>query len=129
MLSRLMRISAVFLTLAQLAVWGFYAPAHRLLHHSLVTIQQPHSNGRHSHCCQHYGPLASHPSVPADHSPCPDDERDCSLCALALQSACRPDLVQLTTTLNQIRPIQISVNALTPCSVIRPFDSRGPPSV
>jgi len=133
MTSRSVRVSAVLLTLVQLAVWGFYAPAHRLIHHShLVTHKSAGEEKCHAHCCHHHSPVSAKsssesPGHPTD-SHCPDDEQNCDLCALAMQLACAADSPDLVVTLERVEPLVIHVEPFSLRVLVRPFDSRGPPS-
>lgn len=132
MTSRSVRVSAVLLTLVQLAVWGFYAPAHRLIHHShLVTQKSAGEEKCHAHCCHHHSPVSAttseSPAHPTDRG-CPEDEQNCDLCHLAIQSACESEAPQLAVTLERVEPLVIHVEPLSLHLSIRPFDSRGPPS-
>ena len=130
--SRWMRINAVLLTLVQLAVWGFYAPTHRLIHHTHLAKQQPLGGEKcHTHCCHHHSPVSSttseSPAVPSDGG-CPDDDQNCDLCQLAIQSASQTETLQLSVTLERVEPLVIHVESLLLHEPIWAFDCRGPPS-
>ncbi|MFO1043111.1 MAG: hypothetical protein U0941_15070 [Planctomycetaceae bacterium] len=127
-----MRINAVLLTLVQLAVWGFYAPTHRLIHHTHLTKPQPAGGEKcHTHCCHHHPPVScttsESPSGPSDGG-CPDDDQNCDLCQLAIQSASQSETLQLSVTLERVEPLVVHVESLLLHRPIRAFDCRGPPS-
>ena len=133
-----MRIGAVLLALAQLGVWGFYAPAHRLLHHShlLVARSEPESPSLarcclHSHQHPHCAPLnpSSTQPVPGTPDQCPDDEQHCGLCIIALHTGCVADPVALTDTAAPVERFAERFESVATSNRARPFDSRGPPSV
>lgn len=127
------RLGVVLLALAQLCVWGVYAPVHRLSHHSALSrkTSQPAPVCK-THCCSHHH---SERSAPAESesshglpSPCPDDDQHCGLCVLALHAGCAADIVELTGTIECVDVI-LSLPGLQPATeVARPFDSRGPPT-
>lgn len=133
MFSRLMRIGVVLLALAQLGVWGIYAPAHRLLHHShLRTAQAEPAATCHSRCCAHHShPETSTPgtSQPPRHAPdqCPDDDQHCGLCVVALHAACAVDPVRLTNAIDRVEPYAPQVEIAVDRDSVRAFDGRGPP--
>jgi hypothetical protein len=129
-----MRLGAVLLALAQLGVWGFYAPAHRLLHHSkllprtaLAEVPCPthHCSHHHSHSS---APAHSHPSHDS-HDQCPDDDQHCGLCILALHVGCAAEVIQLTGILERVEAVAIEPDLQATFDRARAFDSRGPPSV
>jgi hypothetical protein len=149
MFSRSMRIGAVLLALAQLGVWGFYAPAHRLLHHSkllasttpLASKPDAATAGR-TQCCSHHhhthaasaagvpesqSDCDSHVPVDSRHQ-CPDDEQHCGLCIIALQAGSTAESVRLTDTVARVEFVAESTGLAPSIKVIQAFDSRGPPA-
>ena len=138
MSSAVVRIGAVILALAQLGVTGFYAPAHRLLHHSLRSVDTAKSSapaaGCRSGCCHHHAKkVGSAAQAPSDEraptAPCPDDENSCVWCAVALQQA---DPATPAAEVAALDPVEfVSTATLAPVAA-RPataFDVRGPPAV
>ena len=143
MSSAVVRIGVVVLALAQLGVTSFYAPVHRLLHHTLrpiVSANSPASAvGCRSGCCQHHvkkqhGAAASSSaertplSLPAD-SPCPDDEDSCVWCAIALQQATPATPAVVVACSDPV--VFVSTFGHFPVAA-RPaaaFDVRGPPTL
>jgi hypothetical protein len=128
-----MRVGAVLLALVQLGVWGFYAPAHRLMYHSPLrssTTVESVANC-HSHCCGHHH-HHHHSSAPADSGgtpdQCPDDEHQCPLCVLAVQAAQRSDAIALTGAVETVRAVSPFVLLMVMSECATPFDSRGPPA-
>ena len=136
---RSLRIGAILLTLAQLCVWGVYAPAHRLLHHSHVPSTQPAKTAPHSSkCCSHHQHRHDQAPQPSSECPtstpnfpdqCPDDDNQCGLCQLAIQAGHAADAVELTHAPMRIVPLSEEAGDVASLNVIRPFDSRGPPIV
>lgn len=134
MFSRSMRIVGLLLALAQLGVWGFYAPAHRLLHHSELKACRPSGTACHSGCCghQHSKPVScdgksGHQGSQSPHQ-CPEDEH-CGLYAVALQSGTVADAAQLMGNATHAEPFVERVLPAPTKSQPHLFDSRGPPSV
>lgn len=138
MSSAVVRIGAVVLALAQLAVTGFYAPTHRLLHHSLRTANTTQSSasaaGCHSGCCHHHAKKAgSAAQAPSDEqaptAPCPDDENSCVWCAIALQQAdpATPDAVE--AVLDPIEFVATPYHSPAVVRLVTAFDVRGPPTL
>lgn len=136
MSSAVVRIGAVVLALAQLGVSGFYAPAHRLLHHTLRHVDTAKlsttATGCHSGCCHHHAKkTGSATQVPSEEqtptAPCPDDENSCVWCAIALQQA---GPATPAAEMPSVDPIEfISTPDYSPVAA-RPataFDVRGPP--
>ncbi len=131
-----MHIGAVLLALAQLVVWGFVAPVHRLHHHSHLAAAKSVQTICHSHCCSHHqhGNVPQRtsdnptdgPSVP-DH--CPHDDTHCGLCTIALQSGRGADVVELTSALARVVELVEVADAAAFSECSRPFDSQGPPKV
>lgn len=133
MFSRSMRLGAVLLALAQLGVWGFYAPAHRLMHHSKLVSRTAAAPPSKSHHCSHHH---SHSSAPAhshsghdSHDQCPDDDQHCGLCVLALHTGCAAEVIQLAATLERVEAVAIAADVLSTFDCALAFESRGPPSV
>ena len=134
MFSRWARIGAVLLALAQLGVWGFAAPAHRLQYHSQWRSNlagQQAARGCRSHCCAHHhhphpvAPAGSAPHEPQDQ--CPDDDSHCSLCIVALHCGDLPPTPALISADAPSEGLAQTAWARTCEQVRRPFDSRGPP--
>jgi hypothetical protein len=138
MSSAVVRIGAVVLALAQLGVMGFYAPAHRLLHHSLRTVEAAKSPapaaGCRSGCCHHHAKNAdagtNSPSAEqAPSAPCPHDENSCVWCAVALQQA---DPATTAAVVAVLDPVEfVSAPAFSPVAArsAMAFDVRGPPTL
>jgi hypothetical protein len=128
MFSRPTRIVAVLLGLAQLALWGFYAPAHRLTHHTRLAVRVAETSC-HSHCCSHHHPSTTTKTVPTDHShdQCPDDEDHCGLCLIALQSGIRSEAARFEILTSRVETFALFPVDSPECHAAAPFDSRGPP--
>ncbi len=149
MSSAVVRIGVVVLALAQLGVTSFYAPVHRLLHHTLrpVATANPINSvnppatavGCRSGCCQHHAkktdgaansssaegtPL----SLPAD-SPCPDDEDSCAWCAIALQQAAPATPAVVMACSDPVVLVPTSGHFSVASRPVAPFDVRGPPTL
>ena len=136
MSSAVVRIGVVILALAQLGVSGFYAPVHRILHHSLRHVEIGKSSatmkGCHSGCCHHHAKktdAAANGSSdePSPTAPCPDDENSCVWCAMALQQA---DAAKPAAEVAVVELIEFaSAPAHSPVAArpVTAFDVRGPP--
>ena len=138
MSSAVVRIGAVVLALAQLCVTGFYAPAHRLLHHSLHhaegTKAASAAAGCRSGCCHHHATksaAATHsPSEePAPTAPCSDDENSCVWCAVALQQAAPATSAAEVAALDPIEFLAILDHSPAVARLVTAFDVRGPPTL
>lgn len=134
MSSRYVRIPVVLLALAQLVVWGFYAPAHRLQYHShLQPVAGQAVTHCHSHCCGHHHhakgstPVAPE-STPVPHDQCPDDDQHCGLCILALAAGCSSDVVELVGLSESVSPLVVTAGIEPSIDRVDPFETRGPPS-
>lgn len=137
MSSAVVRIGVVVLALAQLGVTGFYAPAHRLLHHSLRTVDSTKASspvaGCHTTCCHHHHAKRAtaatnslgHEQAPS--SPCPDDENSCVLCAVALQQADATTPVTIEASLDLIEFVSTLNHSTLAARAVSAFDVRGPP--
>ncbi|MEK6260656.1 MAG: hypothetical protein AABP62_18815 [Planctomycetota bacterium] len=138
MSSAVVRIGAVVLALAQLGVTGFYAPAHRLLHHSLRSVDTAPSSasaaGCHSGCCHHHAKKAgSAAQAPSEEqtptSPCPDDENSCVWCAIALQQAAPATPAAEVTVLDPVEFVSTPDHSPAVARLVTAFDVRGPPTL
>lgn len=138
MSSAVVRIGAVVLALAQLGVSGFYAPAHRLLHHTLRTVDATKTSspaaGCHSGCCHHHAKKAdtavnspSDEQTPA--APCPDDENSCVWCAIALQQADPATPAAVQAALDPVEFVSTPDHSSVAARPVTGFDVRGPPTV
>ena len=138
MSSAVIRIGVLVLALAQLGVAGFYAPVHRLQHHTLhsVDVAKPLAPiaGCRSGCCHHHAKQVLPVPQPdrdeqAPHAPCPDDESHCVWCVVALHHAAP------TTPMFEVAVLDLVEFLATPQLVLfaaRPataFDVRGPPAL
>ena len=136
MFSRSMRIVAVFLSLAQLVVWGVVAPVHRLNHHSHLAAAKPDQTTCHSHCCSHHK-LGKSPQQSSDHPTdesnapdrCPHDDNHCGLCTIALQPGRAADVVEVTSAVVRVASLVEVAEVVAFSECARSFDSRGPPKV
>lgn len=143
MSSAVVRIGVVVLALAQLGVTSFYAPVHRLLHHTLrpiASVNPPASAiGCRSGCCQHnvkkaHGAAASPSaertplSLPTD-SPCPDDEGSCVWCAIALQQAASATPAVVAACSDPVVLVSTPGHFPVAARPATPFDVRGPPTL
>ncbi len=138
MSSAVARIGVVLLALAQLGVSGFYAPVHRMLHHSLRHVDANQSSatatGCHSACCHHHATQAATVSngssdEPTPTAPCPDDENSCVWCAIALHQA---DATKPAAEVAVVELIEFVSTPHHPPVAARPamaFDVRGPPAI
>jgi hypothetical protein len=136
MTSAVVRIGVVVLALAQFGVTGLYAPAHRLLHHSLRAVDTTKDSspaaGCHSGCCHHHAKKADAPSNGPGHeqvpsSPCPDDENSCVVCAIALQQADATTPVTIEASLDLIEFVSTLNHSPLAARAASAFDVRGPP--
>lgn len=149
MSSAVIRIGVVVLALAQLGVTSFYAPVHRLLHHTLrpvvtanlVASANPLAPviGCRSSCCQHHAKKAEGAansssvgrtplSLPAD-SPCPDDEDSCVWCAIALQQAAPAAPAVVAACSDPVVFVSTPGHFPVAARPAAPFDVRGPPTL
>ena len=136
MSSAVIRIGAVVLALAQLGVTGFYAPAHRLLHHSLQSVEATKSSasttGCHSGCCRHHAKQAdTTANSPSGEQtpvvPCPDDENSCVWCAVALQQAAPATPPDVVATPDPVEFVSTPDHSPVVARPVMAFDVRGPP--
>ncbi len=135
MLQSTSRCFQILLALIQLAIWGFYAPTHRMLHHSDLSRHAHASDSLlkcSSHCCSHHSSTAQRSTAVtkprADLPPqCPEDDENCSLCIIAGQQGSAFQQSPLTMPLVSAEPLfgVLSTDGDTP--VRSAFDSRGPP--
>ena len=137
MSSAVVRIGVVVLALAQLGVTGFYAPAHRLLHHTLQAVDATKTSspvaGCHSGCCHHHakkadavanGPIGER----APTAPCPDDENSCVWCAVALQHADPATPAAEVAVLEPVELVPTPDHSRVVARFATAFDVRGPPT-
>jgi len=143
MSSAVVRIGAVVLALAQLGVSGFYAPAHRLLHHSLRPIEVAKSSapaaGCRSGCCHHHATKADAatnrpsdeqtPLSPSSDAPCPDGENSCVWCAIALQQADPATPAAKVAVLDPVEFVSTPSHSPAVAQLVTAFDVRGPPTL
>ena len=136
MSSAVVRLGAVVLALAQLGVTGFYAPAHRLLHHSLrhtaANKSSATATGCHSGCCHHHAQQAAavtngSSDEPTPTAPCPDDENSCIWCAIALQQADATTPVAVVAALDPVEFVSTPSHSPVAARPVTGFDVRGPP--
>lgn len=141
MSSAVVRVGVVVLTLIEFGVTGFYAPAHRLLHHTLRPVAASKSaapaTGCHSRCCHHHAAMpdstvgdANGGQRPPSHStdaPCPDDESHCAWCAIALQPADATSPAAVVAAPEPVEFVATFARAPVTARTITPFDVRGPP--
>ena len=128
-----MRIVAVLLSLAQLVVWGFVAPVHRLNHHSHLAAATPDQTTCHSHGCSHHklGKVPQQYSTDESNAPdrCPHDDSHCGLCTIALLSGRAADVVEVTSAVVRVASLVEVAEVVAFSECARSFDSRGPPKV
>jgi hypothetical protein len=145
MFSRSTRVSVVLVSQIQLGVWGFYAPAHRLMHHThpavasptgsnsaaakLAAIEPKTSAKCHSGCCSHHGPQSVPSRDPSnDSGRCSTNANECEWCLIACQSGSQTAEVELMVDLTRVEPLTETAVQSEPIRRSRLFDSRGPPS-
>jgi hypothetical protein len=136
MASRAARLGALILALTQFGVAGFYAPAHRLLHHSLRPMDSGRSSisiaGCHSGCCHHRATKSDSRAVRLRDErtppvPCPDDEDHCAWCAVALQHSAPVASFGMISAVDRVESVLARDQSPIAVREARAFDVRGPP--
>lgn len=120
-------LCTVLIALVQVAVWGFYAPIHRLHHHSVASSAKPKSNCK-SHCCAHHHSESRPANSNDPQEQCPDDDQHCGLCLIAVQAGSPVDVVRLLSDLARVERYVGQAIPFVERERLSLFDSRGPPA-